>query len=167
MSSTQSNNYVTTRFGITLPDHVAAIINDAERHPGRGRELDRINAYASRIDDQAPTLNKKHCIQKGRDQNVATKNQFTFLSCSPDECPMIQSSIVYFNDGNETTIDCRGHVVSILPDAENIAVVILELPSNTNTNNMILCLCPVTLLDKQTIDAVNTSNKGEYDGRKM
>ena len=43
---TNEDGSVTTYLGITFPAAIAAIIEDAERHPERGRTSDRIHAYS-------------------------------------------------------------------------------------------------------------------------
>ena len=81
--------------------------------------------------------------------------------------PIVESEIIYCTtDVNHTKINCRGHLVSVLPDDNNFVVVVIDLCNDTD-GGMLPCLCPVELLGEQALMALETSNEGECDNRKL
>lgn len=143
---------------------IAAIIDDHELHPERGRCWDRINANFRQNNNQAPASNLESSVENNN--NPCSTHQLSFLSHAPGECPKIEGSIIHRIGNEQTKIDCKGHLVSLLPDDSNFAVVVIEICRNRK-KKLLPCLCPVTLIDGQGIDAVKSSMKGDYDGRKL
>ena len=166
MSSNYPNSIITP-LGIILPAKVVATIRDYEEHPERGRLLERINPrhrQDSINSEQSVATTKKPRHNKNKHQATSSK-RFKCTSCEPGVIPSIDASIGIVSIdkiGTTKIIDCKGYVISIIPNEPYWAVLVLNIPPRGN----VPCLCPTYLLDDSAIKAAEGYTSSLTDTRK-
>lgn len=161
MSSTPS--YRTDAPGIVLPPKIAAIAADHRKHPEKGRLLDIIMAYRKQNISNASNSKKKRRAER----NIAimsSSKQFTYRSLTPCGLPVFDGSIGICST-TTTKVDiikCTGYLLSILPDDNHVAVIVLKIKDR----GMLPSLCPVSSLDAQIIQEGDELFNMRHDKKK-
>mmetsp|Transcript_16202 Transcript_16202/g.34199 ORF Transcript_16202/g.34199 Transcript_16202/m.34199 type:complete len:367 (-) Transcript_16202:3014-4114(-) len=159
--SAQRRKEVTTPLGGVLPTNVAAIAYDHDRHPERGRLLDRINAHLHKVRRRVASSSGKRCAKKKK--APPSSEGFSFRCFTPGGTPIIGGSVGIVSNDIVTTINCSGYLISICPNDSSSAVIVLEIPQT----GAIPCVCPTNLLDDPTINAGKALMKEQEDNRRV
>ena len=160
LMSSGNSHQVRTPLGIVLPARIAAIIEDSERHPEKGRLIDRINPLPRRIENPAVATSKKRRVRNNK--GLISSMQLECSSCALGNSLTLEGSICICDCDNVTVMHCSVYLVSILPDNPRLAVTVVTIPGRGS----VPCLCEVPLIHVSAIDAFKSSKDAKVDKRK-
>lgn len=154
-------NLVRNSLGIVVPADIDAIVKDYNRHPERGRLLDRINEHSRRNNNEAPAAKKQRRAERNKGHKTAQK--LAFRSCSDGGMPKIEGTIgIWCGDKLDKNV-CSDYLVYASEHRDgDLALILLHHPEKGS----IPCVCATSLLDASAIEAIKKSSKQHYGQRK-
>lgn len=161
MPSPRPVNRQTSVRGIILPPGISKIARDHEKHPERGRLLDRINAFSRRRKRQGAAEKKKRRCEK-KNGRVSSK-LLEFWCLGPDGAAIIGGEIGLSSSDTVSIVVCSGHLVAIDPcDERSATAIVVDIPGM----GIVPCRCPIALLGEMAQKEAKALQKRQGDRKK-